>query len=471
MPRRPPIPLLLALALLAACSGERPAAPNVVLIVVDTLRADRLGSHGNPRGLTPHLDRLAAEGVQFENAQAHAPWTLPSVASLLTSLHPVQHGAGGSLDLSALERGGAATPRFRALSPEVETLPERFRANGYRTASVVNVDFLGTNFGLARGFDTCDEQWYGSNDRVRPATETTDAALRWIDRGGRGPFFLLVHYFDPHAVYDPPPEYRRRFAAPQDRESNAFVFGTREHMLLLRSGRLVLDPALIERAARLYDGEVAYVDAQIGRLLAELERRGQLDNSIVVVTSDHGEEFLDHGGFEHGHTLYQELTHVPLILSAPGRLAPARVATRVGLIDVGPTLCELAGIAPPATAAGRSLVPWARGAGPGPAEPVLAHGNFWGPALESLIVGPHKLILPADPAGAPEVFDLERDARETTDLVPTRGDLVSLLVERFGRARERLAREARGVEVELDPARLDLLRTLGYAGEDPEGPR
>lgn len=461
----------LALALLAACTGKEPDRPNVVLIVVDTLRADRLGVHGNPRGLTPHLDRLASEGVHFANAQAHAPWTLPSVASLLTSLHPVQHGAGGSLDLRGLEQGGSATPRFRALSPDVETLPERFRANGYRTAAVVNVDFLGSGFGLARGFDTLDEEWYGTNDRVRPATQTTDAALRWIDRGGRGPFFLLVHYFDPHAVYDPPPEFRRRFAAPQDRESSSFVFGTREHMLLLRSGRLVLDPALIERAARLYDGEVAYVDAQIGRLLAELERRGHLADSIVVVTSDHGEEFLDHGGFEHGHTLYQELTHVPLILSAPGRLAPARIGARVGLIDVGPTLCELTGVAPPATAAGRSLVPWARGASQAQSEPILAHGNFWGPALESLIAGPHKLILPADPSADPELFDLDQDARETADLAPTRRDLVTHLAELFGRARERMAREARGIEVELDARRLDQLRTLGYAGEDSEGPR
>lgn len=462
---------VLALLLLGACPGGSSERPNVVLIVIDTLRADRLGSHGNTRGLTPHLDRLADAGASFENAQAHAPWTLPSVASLLTSLHPLQHGAGGSLDLASLEQGGAATPRFRALSPEVETLPERFRSAGYRTGSVVNVDFLGSAFGLTRGFEFTDEQWYGTNDRVRRASETTDVALDWVGSGGKRPFFLLVHYFDPHAVYDPPPEFRRRFAAPQDRESDAFVFGTREHMLLLRSGRLVLDPDLIERAERLYDGEVAYVDEQIGRLLAALEARGLLENSIVVVTSDHGEEFLEHGGFEHGHTLYQELTHVPLILSAPGRLAARRIATRVGLVDVGPTLCELAGIAPPATARGSSLVPLALGQAPDTAGPLLAHGNFWGPALESLIVGPHKLILPAESENTPMLFDLEQDGREQNDLVPERPDLVELLVQGFMQARARLAQQAQGVEIELDARRLDQLRGLGYAGEDGGAPR
>jgi arylsulfatase A-like enzyme len=448
---RLPARFLLPLALLAsACAPAGDARPNVLVVLVDTLRADKLGCYGNERGLSPEIDRLAAAGALFEHASAHAPWTLPSTASLLTSLYPRQHGAGGQL------------PRFTHLARGVSTLPAVFKDEGYATASIVNVAFLGKDFGLSRGFDHVDAKYFESNRRVRRAEKTTAAALDWLDaRDAARPFFLLVHYFDPHAVYDPPQPFRRRFAAPSDRESGDFVFGTRDHMMALRAGRLSLRADVVARAEALYDGEVAYTDSQVGRLLDGLDERGLDASTIVVLTADHGEEFLEHDGFEHGHTLYAELTHVPLIVRAEG-VAAARVTQGVGHVDVAPTVLALAGLAAPAEWVGRSLLPLI-GDAAAPERDVLAHGNFWGPPLTSWRTGGEKLILRAEPAGgAPELYEWRADPGEARDLAPTRPDRVNALHEDLGSFERTLAAGAAGAAVELDDARLRELETLGY---------
>jgi arylsulfatase A-like enzyme len=459
---------------LAACSrAESPAGSgrlNVLLIVIDTARADKFGCYGGTGGLTPQIDRLAAEGVRFEHAAAHAPWTLPSTASLLTSLHPQEHGAGGFLDLAPLAEGGPPVVAFRGLDGSVETVTEVFRAAGWRTGAIVNVDFLDRGFGLTQGVDDLDAAWYESNEEVRSATRTTDLALEWL--GGRSgePFFLLTHYFDTHAVYAPPAEFRRRFAAPRDREDSGFVFGTREHLLLLRAGRLQLEPALIERAERLYEAELAYVDSEVGRLLDGLEAHGLADDTLVVLTADHGEEFLEHGGFEHGHTLYDELTRVPLVLRLPGHLARGRVVPgTAALIDVAPTLCELAGLAPPAGFVGRSLVGACRGDAVLSERPVLAHGNFWGQPLVSWRSGRWKLILTPRAAGGEslELYDLEADPREQSELARERPALVAELRAEYEAVRAHLAGRAAGAPVELDAEGLRRLQALGYGGAGP----
>ena len=194
------------------------------LIAIDTLRADKLGCYGSTLGATPCIDELAASGVLFEHAYSHAPWTLPSFASMFTSLYPQQHGAGGQL------------PDFRGLSSEVHTVAERFRDAGFATAAVVNVDFLDQAFGMTRGFEHVDFKAYPNNVQVRPAKRTTTAALQWLRNRPDEPFFLLVHYFDPHLVYAPPKKYRLRFASPADRESTAWVFGRRQQIVAYRQG-------------------------------------------------------------------------------------------------------------------------------------------------------------------------------------------------------------------------------------------
>jgi len=245
--------ILLALVVMGVVLFNRsPRRPNVLLVITDTTRVDRFGCYGNQRGLTPYMDDLASQGVRFEQASSHAPWTLPSIASMLTSLHPEQHGAGGRLG------------SFTSLNPGVTTLPAVFSRAGYRTHAIANVAFLSDTFGVTRDFDDLDLVAPASNLEMRDAERTTEAALAWMSEAAEGeqPFLLLVHYFDPHAVYAPPQPFRRNFAAPPDQTDESWVFGTRGQMMALRDGSFAV-PAqpVLNRASKLYDGEVAYMDS------------------------------------------------------------------------------------------------------------------------------------------------------------------------------------------------------------------
>ena len=450
LPRALHLAALLVLGALASCSQP---PPNVVLVIGDTLRADRLGTYGNPRGLTPFLDELAEEALVFENASNHAPWTLPSTASLLTSMLPEEHGAGGRL--------GA----FRKLDDRIETLAELLQARGYATHAVVNVIFLSEGFGLTQGFDSVDAEVPVDNKTIRSARVTTDSALAWLDREELPePFFLLVHYFDPHAVYAPPQPFRRRFALPLDQDDESWVFGTREQMLQLRGGQLDVSDGVIRRAEKLYDAEVAYLDAELGRLFDQLEARGLDDRTVLAFTADHGEEFLDHGGFEHGHTLYPELTHVPLLLRAPD-LGAGRVSQSVGHVDVAPTVLQLLDVPAPEHYVGRSLLEFAED----PAAPhraVLAHGNFWARPLSSWRSGDLALLLDAD--GGAELYRWTEDPRYERDLAAELPEEVERLRTELQAVRLAM-RQKDGQSVDLSDEQAELLRTLGYIGdEDPD---
>jgi len=322
-----------------------------VLVLLDTLRADRLGRIHLGSSMTPRLDALGDTSIVFERAYAHAPWTLPSVASIFTSRVPSDHGAGGRL--------GA----FTGLAPEATSLAEALGAAGYRTHAITNVLFMGPRFGAMQGFEGLDFVAPRDNRLHRTAEVTTSLALDWIDdrtaegAGAGGPFFLVVHYLDAHLPYDPPPPYRARFAAPGDAPPGRHVFGRVSEMIAFRRGERTLDAETIGRLEKLYDGEVAYLDFHVGRLVDGLADRGRLDETLLVVTADHGEEFFDHGGFEHGHTLYDELLHVPLLVRPPGGAAkPRRVEGVVRLLDLAPTILELMGLPQPAEMTGRSLI-------------------------------------------------------------------------------------------------------------------
>ncbi len=430
------------LLLLGACGVQEAGPPNVLFVVTDTLRTDRLGCYGSEAGLTPYLDELASEGLRFTDASSHAPWTLPSMASMLTSLNPAEHGAGGKL-------GG-----FQLLDRGVTTLPGVFAQRGWQTHAIANVLFLNETFGLTRDFASTDIVAPTTNMDMRSAGSTTQAALNWLDRRSEEPFFLFVHYFDPHAVYAPPSPFRERFA-PGIEES--FVFGTRQQMVDLRAGRLRIPPGVIRRASKLYDGEVAYMDAEIGRLLDGLEMRGLKDNTVVVLTADHGEEFLDHGGFEHGHTLYRELTHIPLLLRFPPAIEPGVAQQAVAHMDVAPTLCQLADIAVPEQFLGRSLLE------PAPVgRPILAHGNMWGDALTSWRQGDYQLIVGG--AGGPELYNLKLDPGQDTNLAEQEAERVVTLQSDLKRVQSALDALHRGETLELSPAELESLQEFGYAG-------
>lgn len=440
--------------------GATAQRPNVLVVAVDTLRADRLGCLGNTRGLTPNLDRLAASGVLFERAYSSAPWTLPSFASMFTSQAPEEHGAGGRVG------------DFRALDASHDTLAERFRDAGYATGAVVNVDFLGRAYGLMQGFESVDERFYADNTHLRDARGTTDAALAFLDRAGSTPFLLLAHYFDPHARYAPPAEYRARFADPRDQKGSAFDFGAREQVTLWRARRIQPTPDDFHRAELLYDAEVAFTDAEIGRLLDELSRRGLAQNTLVVLVADHGEEFLDHGDWEHGHTLYDELLHVPWILAQPGRLVPRRVPETVGTIDLAPTLAAWCGVPASPSFRGRDLAPALRGEALPPSA-LLAFGNFWGPPLESLRSDGWKWIEHrADAARPPELFHVVDDPRESVNRAATERSRAEQLERDLELLRRVLAGRAKlGPPVQPSAEERRRLQGMGYVGaeDDPDG--
>ncbi len=443
---------------LAACSRAPDAdrsRPNVLVIAIDTLRADKLGCYGGARGLTPNIDRLASQGARFEHAFSTAPWTLPSFASLFSSLHPPEHGAGGS-----------AFAGFRALPECVDTLAERMSSAGYATAAVVNVDFLSKPFGLMQGFDEVDEQFSSNNRDMRNAADTTRAALSWLDERPQGAFFLFVHYFDPHAEYAPPQPYRRQFAKPQDAETDGFTFGTREQITAYRRGLIQFRPQDVERAEALYDGEIAYTDAQVGALLDGLRARGLDDSTLVVLTADHGEEFLDHGGYEHGHAHYDELLAVPLIVRHGSRIAPASIPVPVSHVDVAPTLCSWANVPPSRGFRGRDLSPLLRGSTVDDAA-LVAYGNFWGEPLSSLRASGLKLIhTPArdEVLGRVELYRWTDDARERRDLSSVEVDRTRAMQSALGAEIESAVgrRCEAAAAAPVSPDALQRLHGLGY---------
>jgi len=404
----------MAVTILSAGSGcerngdtvdnKRAVRPNVVLIIMDTTRADRFGCYGNDLGLTPGIDRLAASGVRFENAFAHAPWTLPSTASLLTSRLPSSHGAGGRVR------------DFTPLADHVATLAEQFKSAGYKTAAIINVFFLTERFGLTRGFDHVDYFDDTTNEHMRPAVDTTDAAIRWLSANDADPVFAMVHYFDPHLVYSPPEEFRERFADPRDQQSTETLFGKRRDMVELRSGKIQSADLPIQRLEKLYNGEIAYADQQVTRLIDWLKSSGMYNDTIVVITSDHGEEFAEHGGYEHGHTLYDELLHVPLIIAGTDVPSGVTATDVVGLMDVAPTLLRLANIDVPGGFHGQELTPALEGA-PLPDRAVFSEGNMWSDSWYALRQGEKKLITsPAGEKSRAMLFDLAADPGEKTDI-------------------------------------------------------
>jgi len=418
--RAPALATATALAALG-CGRDEPRL-DALLVTFDTTRTDAVASYDARRGQrTPSLDRLAAEGVAFERAFSVAPLTLPSHASMLTGLYPLRHGVR--------DNGSARLPA------EAETVAERARAAGYRTAAFVGARVLAPGFGLEQGFEVYDapdaRRTTTSHFAERPAGEVTDAALAWLAARERDrPFFLWVHFFDPHAPYDPPPGFARG-ASNQER----------------------------------YRGEVAYADRELGRLLAALEAEGSLDTTLVVVAADHGESFGEHGEKSHGAYCYQPTIHVPLVLRAPRGSTPRAPGTRsdatVSVADVGPTLADAMGLALPG-ADGTSLL---RG------DPAPDRGVYFESYDGFLDYGWSPLAGWADRAGKylhssePELYDLAADPKETRELLAERPGLA-------GPYRDAIAALAslprlRADDEPIDPDVLADVRALGYAVSGP----
>lgn len=417
----PPRLPLLALAAAAALACGAPAPPNVVVVSIDTLRADAIGAYGGPPA--PTLDRLAAEGVVFERAFAPTPTTAPSHATLFTGQEVPRHG---------LLRNGDALPETAA------TLAEAFRGAGFRTAGFASSFVLDGRFGWGQGFETWDDELPEATSTMRKspypgafwaahrftgfdrrATATTQAATAWLATAGDGPFFLFVHYFDPHAPYDPPRPYLKRTGQLQIPLEHRGVEG--------------LGPEKLTRMVRRYYAEVAYADESLGALLEAVRARSAERGVLVVVTSDHGEGLGQHGWLEHAVHLYDEQIHVPLVLHWPGVLpAGHRVRTQVGLVDVAPTVAELTGLPAFPAADGRSLAAAARG-GPEP-EPRPIYGDrhlvaetvSWDHGIKTSVrTDAWKLIRSSD--GRAELYDLAADPGELRDTSGRSRDVAAAL--------------------------------------------
>lgn len=310
----------------AARHGEPRAPYNVLVYLVDTLRADHTTPYGSERATTPRLAALAREGVVFENAYTVAPWTRPATASLLTGLYPSTH----------------ATERVGSLSPAAVTLAERFRRAGWATwAFVANGHVFGEGVGLDQGFDRFVAVRGRRLDNHARSDEIVALLLPQLDASGDEPFLLYVHAVDPHSPYDPPPAFAGRFRDPAY-AGTIEPADTRRRTLRARA----LDESDVRRVRDLYDEDVAYQDEQLGALLDALAARGLRERTIVVVLSDHGEELHDHGDWEHGMRLFEEQVRIPLVLAVPGLAGGAgrRVTEPAAIVDVLPTLLTLVGI-------------------------------------------------------------------------------------------------------------------------------
>ncbi len=350
---------------------------NVVLISVDTLRPDRLGCYGCRARTSPNIDRLAAEGVVFEDAVSSVPLTLPSHASMMTGLYPLRHGVRDNGTFS--------------LGPDFVTAAEVFKAAGYATAAFVGAFVLDSRYGLDQGFDTYDDDMTGGRQlsafgySERTADAVTGAALDWL-RGARRPFFAFVHYYDPHSPYEPPAGY-------------------------------------LGRALNPYDAEIAFTDHEIGRLIAGLEDLGLKENTLVVLVSDHGEGLGEHGEATHGYLVYESTLRVPWIMRFPekSRLGAdgargRRIGSPVRLIDVMPTLLEAAGLDAGVRTDGRSVLGLVGGCSLPPEfcyfETLYPYFAYrWSP-LRGVRFNQWKYILGPDE----EVYDIGRDPGETTNL-------------------------------------------------------
>jgi arylsulfatase A-like enzyme len=424
-----------------------PAAPNVLLISIDTLRADHLGCYGYEAIETPTIDGLAAAGTLFEQAYSAAPFTAPSHASILTGAYPFSHG---------LRDNGSYV-----LAPEHLTLAEILASRGYRTAAFISSFVLSKKFGLAQGFQTYDDDlkggaevdqfgrtatggatqsrsWMGHeyDSFERSADIANESLLPWLDAHASEPFFVWLHYYDPHLKYNPPEPFKSNYSD------------------------------------RLYDGEIAFVDQELGAILRRLETLGELDQTLVVLVADHGESFGDRE-HSHGRTLYDPLIRVPLIIVPPkfADTQPQRISGQVRTIDIAPTILDLLGLPASPTMEGETLAEQVR-TGEELATDLLAYSEthhlerpYRGGIIRSLRT-PEWKYMTLEQRSLEQLYSLAADPDERRNVLT---DEPAARAEMSQRMRETIgsdgSRPDGSGEVEMDPETIEKLRALGYIEE------
>ena len=439
-------------------------------MLVDTLRADRLGAYGNKRGMTPFLDELAARGTVFSHAYSASSWTVPSIASLFTSRHAAQH---------------RVTTYESKIGDDEVTVAEKFAAANYATAGFFANFRLLARLGYAQGFGNW-EVVLTEPGKTKPRAAMMRRQVRsWLDLSRESrrekPLLLYLHFMEPHGPYNPPEPFRSRFLTTATDEATI----EKTNGLLSSINFNMMTPPDMQLLETLYDGEVASVDSELRALFTELRQQGIVDDrSVIVVTADHGEEFKEHGRYSHGYALFEESVRVPLIVLGPG-IAPGRVVDRnVSLLDVAPTLLELAGLPPEPAFEGRSLAPlasepslWSRifATKEAPREDVIlelpATGSRWdlraharGIVRESTkllvsVARPYQKV-----EESTQIYDLAADPGESHPNPSTLDDeLPALLAALRDRTQALASRAAETAEKGvIDEATKEKLRALGY---------
>jgi arylsulfatase A-like enzyme len=474
---RVPSTLLLALALTAtACTDPPPRGPNVLLISIDTLRPDHLSCYGYEHDTSPRIDRLAGEGVLFENHVSSSSWTLPSHTALFTSVPDFVHGV--------------TDVRSTALAPGFTTLAERFRAAGWQTAGFFSGPYLHPSFGLAQGFqhyENCTsyaasfehrdrEDWIFDRDLMLDSHKDStgervlDAVTQWLSTREERPFFAFVHLWDPHFDFVPPAPWDEHFDPGYEGpiDGRDFYYDNDRYGPSIK-------PRDLQHLLALYDGEIRWTDSIVGKLLDHLDTLAASDDTIVALTSDHGTEFFEHSWKSHRSTLFDELVRIPLVIRAPGRLpAGTRVRAQTRMIDLGPTLLELAGLEAVHGVLGESLIPLTRaGHGDlGESRDALSELDGDWSHLRCLRTPRAKLIHDLERKQF-ELFDLEQDPHELRPIETLDSELGRDMAQRYRAAMEaveraRAERPGEPVAPAVSPALEDALRASGYAGDSRE---
>lgn len=407
----------------AIAQAPEKSAPNVILITIDTLRADHLGCYGYQKIKTPNIDALAADGARFARAFTPVPVTLPSHTAMLTGTYPMLNGMH---DFSG-----------NKLNPQQRTLASVLKQSGYVTGAVVASAVLDSRFGLNQGFDFYYDHFDFSrleesnlDEMERPGNIVADQVLDWLGKNSQKKFFLWMHLYDPHYPYHPP------------------------------------DPFSREYADRPYDGEIAFADEQVGRLLRFLKDRGLYQNSVIVLSGDHGESLGEHGEKTHGFFIYNATMHVPLIIHSPGKSAALTVADNVSLVDLMPTVLAAVGADIPRQVQGRSLLPLLHEEKANSDRAV--YGETFLPRIHfnwSELRGAENLKYHFIDAPRPELYDLTKDPGELRNLfLEKKAVAEEMRAQLAGLIRDNSSGKELAEKTGLDPALMERLKSLGYAG-------
>ena len=443
--------LLLGGGVWALRMSSLPERSDIVLIIIDTCRRDGLSCYGCPYpDNTPRLDELARTGVRFERAISTAPWTLPSVASMLTSQSPTIHGAFGiKQDITQLR-------------DDVTTGTEFLREAGYQTHAIVNAPFMSPTLGLDRGFNQYDYV-PARQAFIRRAGECVNLALDYLKKNRGKSDFLLLHVFDPHLPYDPPGKYRTKYTADYRGTWRTPL----QVLTQMRTPGWMPPPAEFQYMTGLYYAEIAYVDEQMGRFFDGLRELGLYDHTDIIVTSDHGEEFHEHGMWEHGQSMYEELVHVPLLVKPAAKHSITRsvVEAQVSLIDLMPTIVDMAGESCPAFFEGQSFLQMITSTAAPAHRTTVSERVHLSEQQFAMRDDTFSYIFRPE-SGGRELYNWHDDPRERTNLAdaqPEAADALHTQLMEYISQREERAKDMaprRGIDLRSDLSKI--LRSLGY---------